>query len=161
MLLMKYMNATTAPEDLEYLTAGFKLIKILLSFIAFTVIVISLLPQLAFLPVVSDSKQSSPYIGWFLGLALLLAVAGLIAKFKVPKIATQPSDRPKDRIAACLKSFHISHLLAFAFFECIALLGLINYLLSSDSNSGIILGAISLICMGIAWPKFRQLEAMI
>lgn len=146
-------------SDIEQqITASIKLIRILLSFFVFTVFVMTLLPQLGIVKLQPSSKQSA-LLPVFLLLSLFLVINGFILKKVFLK--TLKSDEVQEQVNACIKAFHLSHLIAFAIFESISLLGFVNYILSDNPNSALLFGFISITCMAIAWPKGEFLRMQI
>ena len=151
----------TRPIDVDIeqqISTSLKLIKILLGFFVFTTITLTLLPQFGIVKLHSTNSMQS-LLPTFLIIALFLAVNGFILRKVLSK--TSWHDDLQEHASACIKSFHLAHLVAFVVFEAIGLLGFVNYILSDNPNSALLFGTVSVACMLIAWPKGEVLMGKI
>lgn len=142
----------------QQIITSVKLIRILLSFFLFTVVVLALLPQSGILKPQPSNPQTS-LMPVFLLISIFLAVNGFVLKRVLLK--TNRYDDLQQQTRACIKSFHLSHLISFIVFESIGLLGFVNYILSNNADLSLLFAAISVLCMFIAWPKSQTLKNQI
>lgn len=156
------MSQELSTENQEYLNVGFKLISTLLGFMVFTVIVLTILPQLRLLKIKSqDLGADSSFLSIFVISSVIFAVAGFVIKIQMLKRKSEDKIDLQEKLASTLKTFHLAHLAAYALFESIAILGLINFLISNNSSLVLVFSSFSLVCMYFAWPKYQQLKSII
>jgi hypothetical protein len=139
------MNNIATQQQQDPVKTAFQLINCLLICFFFTVLVLTILPQLGIIQTRPQPISSAlPVKQMFLILAIVLAVSGFVARRIFFKMIIVGEDKEK---TSPIRSFHIAHVVSFVLFEAIGILGIINYMISGDANASLLFGLLAMGCM--------------